>query len=54
MIGNFIAGLLIAFTQPIRIGDHVEIDDTEGVVEEIGLTYTFIRVTDNDLAHDPE
>src|ERR1700746_1889957 len=47
-IGNFIAGLLIAFTQPIRIGDYVEIDDTEGVVEEIGLTYTFIRVTDND------
>src|SRR2546421_491186 len=47
-IGNFIAGLLIAFTQPIRIGDHVEIDGTEGVVEEIGLTYTFIRVTDND------
>src|SRR5947208_13275851 len=47
-IGNFIAGLLIAFTQPIRIGDHVEIDGTEGVVEEIGLTYTFIRATDND------
>jgi small-conductance mechanosensitive channel len=47
-IGNFIAGLLIAFTQPIRIGDHVEVDGTEGVVEEIGLTYTFIRVTDND------
>jgi len=47
-IGNFIAGLLIAFTQPIRIGDYVEVDGTEGVVEEIGLTYTFIRVTDND------
>ncbi len=47
-IGNFIAGLLIAFTQPIRIGDYVELDGTEGVVEEIGLTYTFIRVTDND------
>jgi small-conductance mechanosensitive channel len=47
-IGNFIAGLLIAFTQPIRIGDYVEFDGTEGVVEEIGLTYTFIRVTDND------
>src|SRR5439155_4158780 len=47
-IGNFIAGLLIAFTQPIRIGDHGEIDGTEGVVEEIGLTYTFIRATDND------
>lgn len=47
-IGNFIAGLLIAFTQPIRLGDYVQIDGAWGVVEEIGLTYTFIRVSDND------
>src|SRR3954469_4812007 len=47
-IGNFIAGLLIAFAQPIRLGDYVEIDDAAGVVEEIGLTYTFIRLGDND------
>jgi len=47
-IGNFIAGLLIAFAQPLRIGDSVEIDGTAGVVEEIGLTYTFIRIADND------
>jgi small-conductance mechanosensitive channel len=47
-IGNFIAGLLIAFAQPIRIGDSVEIDGTPGIVEEIGLTYTFIRVADDD------
>ena len=47
-IGNFIAGLLIAFSQPIRLGDHVEIDGLTGVVEEIGLTYTFIRIADND------
>jgi small conductance mechanosensitive channel len=46
-LGNFIAGLLIAFTQPLRIGDLVEVDDTEGVVEEIGLTYTFIRTRDD-------
>jgi 2,3-bisphosphoglycerate-dependent phosphoglycerate mutase len=46
-LGNFIAGLLIAFTQPLRLGDRVEIGDDEGVVEEIGLTYTFIR-TDAD------
>ena len=25
-IGNFIAGLLIAFTQPIRLGDEIEFD----------------------------
>jgi small-conductance mechanosensitive channel len=47
-IGNFIAGLLIAFAQPLRLGDHVEIGGLTGVVEEIGLTYTFIRVADND------
>jgi len=47
-IGNFIAGLLIALAQPIRLGDHVETEGLMGVVEEIGLTYTFIRTPDND------
>jgi len=46
-LANFIAGLLIAFTQPLRLGDEVKIDDHEGIVEEIGLTYTFIRAPDN-------
>jgi small-conductance mechanosensitive channel len=46
-LGNFIAGLLIAFTQPVRIGDVVEFDNEEGVVEEIRLTYTFIRTGDD-------
>jgi small-conductance mechanosensitive channel len=47
-IGNFIAGLLIAFAQPVRLGDYVETAGFTGVVEEIGLTYTFIRIEDND------
>ena len=46
-LGNFIAGLLIAFTQPLRIGDLVEVDNVPGIVEEIGLTYTFIRTRDD-------
>jgi small conductance mechanosensitive channel len=45
-LGNFIAGLLIATTQPVRIGDRVTYADESGVVEEIGLTYTFIRTAD--------
>src|ERR1700751_2838552 len=45
-LGNFIAGLLIALAQPVRIGDRVEYDGAQGVVEEIGLTYTFIRAAD--------
>jgi small conductance mechanosensitive channel len=45
-LGNFVAGLLIAFTQPVRLGDAVVVEGTPGVVEEIGLIYTFVR-TDN-------
>src|SRR6478736_9108563 len=45
-LGNFIAGLLIATTQPVRIGDRVSYAGETGVVEEIGLTYTFIRTAD--------
>ena len=47
-IGNFVAGILIAFTQPVRIGDEVEVEGTRGVVEEIGLTYTWIRTREHD------
>src|ERR687887_725514 len=42
-LGNFVAGLLIAFTQPLRLGDEVELEGDRGVVEEIGLIYTFVR-----------
>ncbi len=47
-LGNFVAGLLIAFTQPLRLGDDVVVEDTPGVVEEIGLIYTFVRTEDGD------
>jgi small-conductance mechanosensitive channel len=45
-LGNFVAGILIALAQPVRIGDRVEYGGAAGVVEEIGLTYTFIRALD--------
>ena len=45
-LGNAIAGILIAFSQPLRLGDRVMVDETEGTVEEIGLTYTFIEAAD--------
>ena len=46
-LANFVAGVVIAFTQPLRLGDTVTVDGVEGVVEEIGLTYTFIKTPDN-------
>jgi small conductance mechanosensitive channel len=45
-LGNFVAGLLIAIAQPVRLGDRVTYGGESGVVEEIGLTYTFIRTED--------
>jgi small conductance mechanosensitive channel len=47
-LGNFVAGLLIAFTQPVRLGDAVVMEGTPGVVEEIGLIYTFVRTENGD------
>jgi small-conductance mechanosensitive channel len=47
-LGNVVAGLLIAFTQPVRLGDEVTIESTQGVVEEIGLIYTFVRMENGD------
>ena len=45
-LSNFVAGLFIAFTQPLRLGDAVDVGSASGVVEQIGLTYTVIRAPD--------
>ncbi|HET7566356.1 MAG TPA: mechanosensitive ion channel domain-containing protein [Gaiellaceae bacterium] len=45
-LGNFVAGVMIALSQPVRIGDRVVYGGEQGVVEEIGLSYTFIRTAD--------
>src|SRR6476659_7668585 len=47
-IGNVVAGVLIAASQPLRLGDEVEVEGTRGVVEEIGLTYTWMRLPNGD------
>jgi small-conductance mechanosensitive channel len=47
-IGNVVAGVLIAITQPLRLGDDVEVQGVRGVVEEIGLTYTWLRTRSGD------
>jgi small-conductance mechanosensitive channel len=41
-ISNIIAGILIAVTEPIRIGDRVSFEEREGRVADITLSYTFL------------
>jgi len=45
-LANGIAGILLAITQPIRIGDLVTFEDETGEVEDVKLTYTYIRLDD--------
>jgi small-conductance mechanosensitive channel len=45
-LSNFLAGMQIAFTQPIKIDDAVVVEGEFGVVEEINLTYVVIKLWD--------
>jgi hypothetical protein len=45
-VGNFIAGLQIAFAEPIRLDDAVVVEGEWGNVEEITLTYVVVRIWD--------
>ncbi len=45
-LGNFIAGIQIAITQPIRIDDVVIVENEWGWIEEIALTYVVVRIWD--------
>jgi small-conductance mechanosensitive channel len=42
-LANVVAGLMLAITQPLRIGDRVVFEEITGVVEDVTLSYTFLR-----------
>ena len=45
-LSNLGSGMLVAFTQPLRLGDRVTVGEQTGFVEEIDLIYTTL-VTDD-------
>lgn len=45
-LGNLIAGIQIAISQPIRIDDVVVVENEWGRIEEITLTYVVVRIWD--------
>ena len=53
VIANFVAGMLLAITQPARISDYVTVytgdQETTGTVVDIALTYTQLDTGDGDL-----
>ncbi|MGI8772019.1 MAG: mechanosensitive ion channel family protein [Acidobacteriaceae bacterium] len=47
VVANFVAGLILLFEQPIRIGDRIEVGDTYGDVIDIRGRSTWVRTNDN-------
>jgi len=43
-LANAVAGVLLAITQPVRVGDLVTYDDETGIIEDMRLAYTTIRL----------
>jgi small-conductance mechanosensitive channel len=49
ILANPLAGILLAVSQPIRIGDKVTIEDETGRVDDLTLSHTFIDTGDGRL-----
>ena len=47
IISNFIAGLIVMFERPIKVGDRVELGTLEGNITAIGMRRTTIVTNDN-------
>lgn len=48
-IGNLVAGIMLAISQPIRIGDRVTFEEDTGRVDDLTLSYTYIDPGDGRL-----
>jgi small-conductance mechanosensitive channel len=46
-LSNLGAGIQLAFSQPVRLGDRVTVGEETGFVDAVTLTYTVIRTDDN-------
>jgi small conductance mechanosensitive channel len=46
ILQNFLAGLLLLWSEPFRIGDDIKLDTFEGIVEDIQARATIIRTPD--------
>jgi small-conductance mechanosensitive channel len=44
-LANVVAGVMLAVTQPIRVGDWVTVEGNYGIVEDMRLNYTVLRTS---------
>jgi len=46
-IGNMIAGVQLAVSQPFKIGDRIQFEEVDGRVVDITLSYTYVNPGDD-------
>ncbi|HUO34657.1 MAG TPA: mechanosensitive ion channel domain-containing protein [Candidatus Acidoferrum sp.] len=49
VVANFVAGLVILFEQPVKLGDFIDVGGTVGEVIKIGARGTWVRTFDNEV-----
>ena len=47
LLGNMVAGMIIAIVRPVRVGDDITVSGSSGRVKEIALIYTILDAPDN-------
>jgi small-conductance mechanosensitive channel len=45
VLANFVAGIMLAVTEPLRVGDWVTFEGNYGEVEDVRLNYTILRMS---------
>jgi small-conductance mechanosensitive channel len=49
IVANFVAGLVILWERPVKVGDVIDVGNTNGVVVRIGARGTWVRTFDNEV-----
>lgn len=49
IVANFVAGLIILWEGPVKVGDLIEVGNTQGEVIRIGARGTWVRTLDNEV-----
>lgn len=45
IINNFVSGIILLFERPVKVGDVIQMDSTEGVVAHIGIRASIVKTT---------
>lgn len=43
IVNNFVSGLILLFERPVKVGDVIQVDDSGGVVQSIGIRASVVR-----------